>query len=158
MSESRSHFGGIISVLPTAMDCARDAVNRVESIRAYRRPASRGNAESVHCKRLWKRKVLLKPSKTNLLSEAMLLSVCHFRPALNRIAIYTRRQNNVTGRGGTKTSVLRIRECRRKNSGLHREFHEFWGEEQKKKVFICANFHEFWSSSQKMRKFPRNLR
>jgi len=42
VTESRLHFGGIISVLPTAMDCARDSVNRIESTRAYRRPASRG--------------------------------------------------------------------------------------------------------------------
>lgn len=34
--EAKNHFGGIVSLIPVAMDCARDAVERIESTRAYR--------------------------------------------------------------------------------------------------------------------------
>nr|XP_009859697.1 sperm acrosome-associated protein 9 [Ciona intestinalis] len=34
--EARNHFGGVVSVLPVAMGYARDAVERIEVIRAYR--------------------------------------------------------------------------------------------------------------------------
>ena len=64
-----------------------------------------------------------------------------------------RRQDSETGRhkqilGGTKTSILRIRECGPKNIGLHSEFSQILGVKTKKKR----------SSFQNMRKFPRILR
>jgi len=34
--EARNHFGGIISVVPLAVTCAKDAVERIEVTRAYR--------------------------------------------------------------------------------------------------------------------------
>lgn len=34
--EAKNHFGGIVSLIPVAMDCAREVVDRIESTRAYR--------------------------------------------------------------------------------------------------------------------------
>lgn len=36
VDECRNHFGGIVSVLPIAMDCAREALKRIELTRVYR--------------------------------------------------------------------------------------------------------------------------
>jgi len=36
VDECRNHFGGIVSVMPIAMDCARDALKRIELTRVYR--------------------------------------------------------------------------------------------------------------------------
>ena len=75
--------------------------------------------------------------------------LCEYRMKSSlRSASQARRQDNVTGGGGgTKTLILRIRECGPKNKDLHLEifanFHEFWGEEKKR------------SSIQKMRDFLR---
>ena len=36
VDEKRNHFGGIVSVMPLAMDCARAALRRIEVTRVYR--------------------------------------------------------------------------------------------------------------------------
>jgi len=40
VEENRVHFGGIISVLPIAMDCAKQAYNRLNAVKAYRQQAN----------------------------------------------------------------------------------------------------------------------
>ncbi|CAK8673650.1 unnamed protein product [Clavelina lepadiformis] len=49
--EARNHFGGIISLIPVAIECARNAVERIEVIRAYRHTPSREGARSEQPRR-----------------------------------------------------------------------------------------------------------
>nr|XP_039255734.1 sperm acrosome-associated protein 9-like [Styela clava] len=45
--EAKNHFGGIVSVIPVAMDCAREVVERIEATRAYRaKSSSRGSRQT----------------------------------------------------------------------------------------------------------------
>ena len=70
-----------------------------------------------------------------------------------RFASHAWRQVSVTGRGGggggginkfwgrgTKSLILRVRECGPKKKGLHLEicadFHKFWGEDKKKALYL----------------------
>ena len=108
----------------------------------------------MYCPSCWARTVVYDQiaNKSFVLQNASILGEYREKSSL-RSASQARRQDSETGGGhkqirgggGTKTLMLRIRECGPKNKGLHLEicadFHEFWGEE--KKSCLILKMREF---------------